>query len=184
MPAMNLFQSSSSMTSSTRAMSSLRSLVTIKVTSSSKDYIIALLFFFHKSQNFYALFPFSGTPPVHPPTTTTTTTNNNVNNMKHPNGHTYPSPHHQQHQHPDDIVMADTDSQLAHTPGISQDFSMASIDTNYNSQQSTTRSYPDDNDDQREPPAKRARVHSDADMASTAHVSKPCSSVRQYGRAN
>ena len=70
--------------------------------------------------------------------------------------------------HSQDVVMGDTDSQTpAATPGISADFSMASLE---GSTQSVARSYPDDSDDH-EPPAKRARVHSDADMASLTHVS-------------
>jgi len=66
----------------------------------------------------------------------------------------------------DDVVMSDSQTPAA-TPGISADFSMASID---GGSTSNTRSYPADSDDH-EPPAKRARMHSDADMASTAHVS-------------
>lgn len=62
--------------------------------------------------------------------------------------------------------MSDTQTPAA-TPGISADFSMASIDgTN-----ATARSYPEDSDEHQEPPAKRARMHSDADMASMTHVS-------------
>ncbi|CAA7264706.1 unnamed protein product [Cyclocybe aegerita] len=74
----------------------------------------------------------------------------------------------------DDVIMGDTDTQTpgatpGATPGISTDFSMASID---GASSSNTRSYPEDSDD-REPPAKRARMHSDADMASTAHSATP-----------
>ena len=70
--------------------------------------------------------------------------------------------------HSQDVVMDDADSQTpAATPGISADFSMTSLE---GSTQSTTRSYPEDTDDH-EPPAKRARMHSDADMASLTHVS-------------
>ena len=67
--------------------------------------------------------------------------------------------------------MVDTDSQ---TPGaaISRRFgSMTSID---GSSASVTRSYPDDSNEHREPPAKRARIFSsdvDPDMHYTAHVS-------------
>jgi hypothetical protein len=69
----------------------------------------------------------------------------------------------------DDIQMVDTDSQTpGATPGISGDFSMASIDGST----SVTRSYPDDSDEHGEPPAKRARIlSSDVDMRYTAHVS-------------
>jgi len=71
--------------------------------------------------------------------------------------------------HSQDVVMDDTVSQTpAATPGISAEFSMTSLD---GSTQSTTRSYPEDDDDHDEPPAKRARMYSDADMASLAHVS-------------
>ncbi|KAF8807195.1 Bromodomain-containing protein [Phlegmacium glaucopus] len=72
--------------------------------------------------------------------------------------------------HLDDVQMADTDSQTpGATPGISGDFSMASID---GSSTSMTRSYPDDSDEHGEPPAKRARMlSSDVDMRYTAHVS-------------
>jgi bromodomain-containing factor 1 len=61
-----------------------------------------------------------------------------------------------------DVVMSD-----GHTPGISADFSMASID----GASVTTRPYQDDSDDHPEPPTKRARMYSDADMASMTHVS-------------
>ncbi|PPQ76174.1 hypothetical protein CVT26_009351 [Gymnopilus dilepis] len=64
--------------------------------------------------------------------------------------------------------MSDTQTPAA-TPGISADFSMASID----GANATARSYPDDSDDHQEPPAKRARVHSDADMASMTHSATP-----------
>ncbi|KAF8895045.1 Bromodomain-containing protein [Gymnopilus junonius] len=67
-----------------------------------------------------------------------------------------------------DVVMSDAQTPVA-TPGISADFSMASIDAT----NATARSYPDDNDEQQEPPAKRARVHSDADMASMTHSATP-----------
>jgi hypothetical protein len=53
------------------------------------------------------------------------------------------------------------------TPGISADFSMASLAGGGST--TATRSYPEDGDDH-EPPAKRARL-TDTDMASTAHVS-------------
>ncbi|KAF9535567.1 Bromodomain-containing protein [Crepidotus variabilis] len=69
----------------------------------------------------------------------------------------------------EDIVMAEDNVTPSATPGISQDFSMASIDA---ASTSATRSYPDDSDD-REPPAKRARTHTDADIASTAHSASP-----------
>ncbi|PPQ90468.1 hypothetical protein CVT25_014986 [Psilocybe cyanescens] len=73
-----------------------------------------------------------------------------------------------------DVVMGDSHIPAA-TPGISADFSMASIDhpaTNGNG--SSTRSYHDDSDNEHdEPPAKRARVHSDADMASMTHSATP-----------
>ena len=84
----------------------------------------------------------------------------------------------------DDIQMEDTDSQTpGATPGISGDFSMASID---GSSTSVTRSYPDDSDEHGEPPAKRARMlSSDVDMRYTAHVSPYFfPSVRRYGRAD
>ena len=85
--------------------------------------------------------------------------------------------------HSDDVQMADTDSRtLDATPGISGDFSMASLDRS-----SMTRSYPDDSDEHGEPPAKRARIFSsDVDMPYTAHVSPYfiLPSVRRYGRAD
>ncbi|KAF8168327.1 hypothetical protein B0H34DRAFT_670517 [Crassisporium funariophilum] len=73
----------------------------------------------------------------------------------------------------DDVVMDDNDAHTpATTPGISADFSMASIDGA--SSTSVTRSYPDDSDDHdREPPAKRARMQSDADTGYTAHSATP-----------
>ena len=86
--------------------------------------------------------------------------------------------------HEDDVQMVDTDSQTpGATPGISGDFSMASID---GSSTSVTRSYPDDSDELGEPPAKRARIlSSDVDMHHTAHVSSYFfPSVRCYGRAD
>ena len=72
--------------------------------------------------------------------------------------------------HEDDVQMVDTDSHTpGATPGISGDFSMASID---GSSASVTRSYPDDSDEHGEPPAKRARIlSSDVDMHYTAQVS-------------
>ncbi|KAF8971566.1 Bromodomain-containing protein [Flammula alnicola] len=70
-----------------------------------------------------------------------------------------------------DVVMGDADTQTpAATPGISGDFSMASID---GSTGSVTRSYPEDSDDHQEPPAKRMRKYSDTDMASIAHSATP-----------
>ena len=86
--------------------------------------------------------------------------------------------------HEDDVQMVDTDSQTpGATPGISGDFSMASID---GSSASVTRSYPDDSDEHGEPPAKRARIlSSDVDMHYTAHVSPHFfTSVRCNGRAD
>ena len=86
--------------------------------------------------------------------------------------------------HGDDVQMVDTDSQTpGATPGISGDFSMASID---GSSASVTRSYPDDSDELGEPPAKRPRIHpSDVDMHYPAHVSPYFfPSVRCYGRAD
>ena len=86
--------------------------------------------------------------------------------------------------HGDDVQMVDTDSQTpGATPGISGDFSMASID---GSSTSITRSYPDDSDEHGEPPAKRARIlSSDVDMHYTAHVSPYFfTSVRCNGRAD
>ncbi|KAH9487146.1 Bromodomain-containing factor 1 [Psilocybe cubensis] len=67
-----------------------------------------------------------------------------------------------------DVVMGDTS-----TPGLAQDFSMASIAPN-GSSNGAARAYHDDSDaEQGEPPAKRARVHSDADMASMTHSATP-----------
>ena len=86
--------------------------------------------------------------------------------------------------HEGDVQMVDTDSQTpGATPGISGDFSMASID---GSSASVTRSYPDDSDEHGEPPAKRARIlSSDVDMHYTAHVSPYFfTSVRCNGRAD
>lgn len=72
--------------------------------------------------------------------------------------------------HTNDVQMVDTDSQTpGATPGISGDFSMVSID---GSSTSVTRSFPDDGDENGEPPAKRARMlSSDVDMRDTTHVS-------------
>jgi hypothetical protein len=64
----------------------------------------------------------------------------------------------------EDVVMDEANDGA--TPGISADFSMASLEA---VSTSTTRSYPEDGDDQ-EPPAKRARL-TDTDMASIAPVS-------------
>jgi hypothetical protein len=61
----------------------------------------------------------------------------------------------------EDVIMDD-----GATPGISADFSMASLE---GGSTSATRSHPEDRDDH-EPPAKRARL-TDTDMASTAQVS-------------
>ncbi|KJA25957.1 hypothetical protein HYPSUDRAFT_52717 [Hypholoma sublateritium FD-334 SS-4] len=78
-----------------------------------------------------------------------------ANGNGHLNGH-----------HPD-VVMGDADAHTpGATPGISGDFSMASIDGG--STGSATRSYPDDDDDQREPPAKRMRTSQDVTMAHSA----------------
>lgn len=67
----------------------------------------------------------------------------------------------------EDVAMADINPTPDATPGISAEFSMASID---GGSTSATRSHPEDSDDH-EPPAKRARTLTDADMASIAHVS-------------
>ncbi|KAF9480452.1 Bromodomain-containing protein [Pholiota conissans] len=70
-----------------------------------------------------------------------------------------------------DILMGETDSQTpAATPGISGDFSMASIDGR--STGSATRSYPEDSDDHQEPPAKRMRTQ-DVEMRSQAQSATP-----------
>lgn len=83
----------------------------------------------------------------------------------HPNGHAY------------DIDMRDASQTPAATPGISQDFSMASIDGSG----SNTRSYPNDDEDH-EPPAKRMRTNFES---ITPHVSfRVFLSVRRSGRAN
>jgi hypothetical protein len=70
----------------------------------------------------------------------------------------------------EDVVMADVTP--ATTPGLQADSSMATITTNG---ASTPFSSPDErpspDDDHKPPPMKRARMHSDADMASLAHVS-------------
>jgi bromodomain-containing factor 1 len=72
-----------------------------------------------------------------------------------------------------DVVMGDAATETpATTPGLFPDSSMATIVSNG---ASTSYSSPNDhsipNDDHKPPPAKRARLHSDADMASLAHVS-------------
>ncbi|KAF8203282.1 bromodomain-containing protein [Pholiota molesta] len=73
--------------------------------------------------------------------------------------------------HRSDVIMGDADSQTpAATPGISGDFSMASIDGG--STGSATRSYPEDSDDHQEPPAKRMRTQ-DVDMRSQAQSATP-----------
>lgn len=82
--------------------------------------------------------------------------------------------------HHDDVVMTEPDTHTpGATPGISGDFSMASIDGG--STGSATRSYPEDDDDQREPPAKRMRTSQDVTMA---HVSLSLFPVRRSGRAD
>lgn len=103
----------------------------------------------------------SGTLPISTPP--------DANGNGHLNGH-----------HPD-VVMTEADAHTpGATPGISGDFSMASIDGGSNG--SATRSYPDDDDDdQREPPAKRMRTSQDVTMA---HVSLSLFSVRRSGRAD
>jgi bromodomain-containing factor 1 len=71
----------------------------------------------------------------------------------HANGHGY------------DIDMREASHTPAATPGISQDFSMASIDGSG----SNTRSYPNDDEDE-EPPAKRMRTNFDS---ATPHSATP-----------
>ena len=63
----------------------------------------------------------------------------------------------------DDVSMSD-DTPAA-TPGISTDFSK----TNLDGATSQVRAYPDEHDDEEEPPAKRARMHSEAE-AMSQHV--------------
>lgn len=68
----------------------------------------------------------------------------------------------------------------ATTPGLLPDSSMATIVSNG---ASTSHSSPHDHeDDHKPPPAKRARLHSDADIASLAHVSLvfPCAPLLAY----
>jgi bromodomain-containing factor 1 len=67
----------------------------------------------------------------------------------------------------EDVSMDDANPIPGATPGISAEFSVASLEAGSTS---ATRSHPDDSDDH-EPPAKRARMLTDAEMASTAHVS-------------
>ncbi len=67
----------------------------------------------------------------------------------------------------EDVAMDDIIPTPDATPGISADFSMASID---GGSTSTTRSHPEDSDDH-EPPAKRARTATDSEMVSTVQVS-------------
>jgi hypothetical protein len=71
---------------------------------------------------------------------------------------------------PDDIVMhnAGNDTSVT-TAGIRPDISMANIESNGASSAYSTPAADDQND--QPPPAKRARMHSDADKASLAHVS-------------
>ena len=64
----------------------------------------------------------------------------------------------------EDVVMENGNDGA--TPGISADFSMASLE---GGSTTATRSHPEDGEDD-EPPAKRARL-TDTEMASTAHVS-------------
>jgi len=99
---------------------------------------------------------FSGTIPVHVPQgTPPPATGDLLEDVKmaengRVNGH-------------DDISMSD-DTPAA-TPGISTDFSK----TNLDGATSQVRSYPDEHDDEEEPPAKRARMHSEGE-AMSQHV--------------
>jgi len=70
----------------------------------------------------------------------------------------------------EDILMGDAATETpATTPGLLPDSSMATIELNG---ASTSYSSPNERDDDHNPPpAKRARMHSDADIASLAHVS-------------
>jgi hypothetical protein len=73
----------------------------------------------------------------------------------------------------EDVVMADVETDTpATTPGLQPDSSMATITTNGASTScSSPNERPSPDDDHKPPPTKRARMHSDADMASLAHVS-------------
>lgn len=70
----------------------------------------------------------------------------------------------------DDVVMRDTEPETHPTP-LEADASMSSVTLNGASPTSSTPAGPQHDDDQ-PPPAKRARMHSDADDASLAHVSR------------
>jgi hypothetical protein len=68
-----------------------------------------------------------------------------------------------------DVHMADPDDHTpATTPGVNDILSTSQIDLNDSSAYTTPNV---DLEDDQPPPAKRARVHSDADKASIAHVS-------------
>ncbi|KAF5368460.1 hypothetical protein D9758_002376 [Tetrapyrgos nigripes] len=73
--------------------------------------------------------------------------------------------------HQDDIDMVDTDDHTpAATPALSASFTADSIGPS--TSHTTPNDAPDDDEDQ-PPPAKRARMDSDADMASITHSSTP-----------
>jgi hypothetical protein len=81
-----------------------------------------------------------------------------------------------------DVIMNDARVTSSPTPEAPPDSSMASPDGSQ--PDASMSSHLDDNDGDKPRPAKRARMHSDADQASLAHVSSCHFFVRQYGRAN
>ena len=96
-----------------------------------------------------------------------------------------PLPNGSHHDGPNgDIVMNDAPATSSPTPEIPPESTMASLDGSQPDVSMSSHPSPDDHDEDKPRPAKRARMHSDADQASLAHVS-PCHFlVRQYGRAN
>ena len=81
----------------------------------------------------------------------------------------------------EDIIMGDAVTETpATTPGLLPDSSLATVVSNGAS--SPHSPLPQSNDDHKPPPAKRARMHSDADMASLAYVSPVflCTPMQAY----
>lgn len=77
-----------------------------------------------------------------------------------------------------DVVMGDVGDAMTETPvttpGLLPDSSMATIVSNgASTSYSSPHNQPLHDDDHKPPPAKRARIHSDADIASLAHSASP-----------
>ncbi|KAG6866801.1 hypothetical protein C0991_008737 [Blastosporella zonata] len=103
----------------------------------------------------------SVTIPIHPPPS------NDLEDFKMDNDLSQPITN-GVHNLQDDIVMRDTIETPATTPGLHADSSMADV---------TSPSYPPHQDDQ-PPPAKRARMHSEADDAAPNSATPPPESVQ------